>query len=76
MHRIPVGRAGVGPLLALTPRCFLGRDELRQQGFHGGRQVVGVGPGLRHQGFVEREVDRPLAGQGRIGGISIPFVRI
>lgn len=57
MHRIPIGGTCIGDVLAIALGALLIGYKLRQQRLHRGRQVVGVGLGLRHQGFGDREVD-------------------
>jgi len=57
VHRIPIGGTCIGDVLAIALGALLIGYKLRQQRLHRGRQVVGVGLGLRHQGFGDREVD-------------------
>ena len=57
VHRIPFGSTRIGHVLAIALCALLIGYKLRQQRLHRGRQVVGVGLGLRHQGFGDREVE-------------------
>ncbi len=66
VHRIPFGSTRIGHVLAIALCALLIGYKLRQQRLHRGRQVVGVGLGLRHQGFGDREVEGAFSGRSLI----------
>ena len=56
-RRVPIGGTRIGHVLAIALCALLVGYKFSQQRLHRGRQVVGVGLGLRHQGFGDREVE-------------------
>jgi hypothetical protein len=65
-RRVPIGGTRIGHVLAIALCALLIGYKLRQQRLHRGRQVVGVGLGLRHQGLIDREVDGAFSGRSLI----------
>lgn len=74
VHRIPIGSTRIGHVLAIALCALLVGYKFSQQRLHRGRQVVGVGLGLRHQGFGDREVEGAFSGRSLItpGSLAHP----
>jgi hypothetical protein len=65
-RRVPIGGTRIGHVLAIALCALLVGYKFSQQRLHRGRQVVGVGLGLRHQGFGDREVEGAFSGRSLI----------